>query len=605
MTPAVPLAERPELDWWRRSQATREERLGWWREARFGMFMHWGAYSHLAGVWDDEPVRGYAEHIQRIRKISMAEYRARAVGAFNPTQFDADAWVRTLKAAGMGYLIITAKHHDGFAMYDSEVSDYNVVKATPWHHDPMRDLKAACDRHGVKFGFYYSHAFDWGDAEAPGNDWEYDNPGGDRRLHGGERWWEAEPARIERARRYVDRKAIPQIRELIRKYDPAILWFDTPHKLPPEETLRILQAAREAKPSLVVNSRVCQPVPGPRLATGFGDYLSTTDKPAEFPPRPGDWEAIPTTNESYGYHRMDGAYKPPSHFIRLLVKAAARGGNVLLNVGPRGDGEIDDKDLAILRAIGGWMEVNAESIRGTSATPLPVQAWGESTRKGNTLYLHVFDWPTSRTLEVGGLHAKVATAHLLGDPRVLRTRQSNPTTVAVELPAARPDSIDSVVALEIDGPLEVDPHRLLSADVPADTLRAFDGKLDGHGLAFGSGKPRDAWVRGWSDPHATVRWPVALNASASFDVYLSYDADQASAGGAYQVTLGGRTLAGTVQKSGGEPVLLGRTSLDPGTFDVVVAATAIKGSELMRLRGLVLRPVRLTAARPGAPLPAR
>jgi alpha-L-fucosidase len=576
------------MAWWRDSQTTREERLGWWREARFGMFMHWGVYSHLAGVWNDAPVRGYAEHIQRIRKISMQEYRERAVSQFNPTHFDADAWVKTLKDAGMGYLIITAKHHDGFAMYDSEVSDYNVVKATPWHHDPMRDLKAACDRQGVKFGFYYSHAFDWGDPEAPGNDWEWDNPGGDRHLHGGERWWEAEPARLEKVRRYVDRKAIPQILELIRKYDPAILWFDTPHKLPPEETLRILRAARQAKPSLVVNSRVCQPVPG-LLPTGFGDYLSTTDKPAEFPPRPGDWEGIPTTNESYGYHRLDSAHKPPAHFIRLLVKAAARGGNVLLNIGPRGDGEIDGKDLAILGAVGRWMAVNGASVRGTTTTPLPVQAWGESTRKGNTLYLHVFDWPASGKLAVGGLRARVSGAHLLGGG-ALRTSRSNETTVSIELPAKRPDPVDTVVALEIEGPLDVDAHRLLSADFGADTLRAFDGKLEGPGLAFGAGKPRDAWVRGWTDPKASIRWPVTLNSPASFDVYASYDADAASVGGTYQVTVGPRTLTGTVQKSTGEPVLLGRASLDAGPFDIVVAAKEIKGTELMRLRGLELRP---------------
>jgi alpha-L-fucosidase len=609
IAPAVPLVQRPEMGWWRQSQETREERLGWWREARFGMFMHWGVYSHLAGVWNDTPVRGYAEHIQRMRKISMKEYRERAVAEFNPTHFDADAWVGALKDAGMGYLIITAKHHDGFAMYDSEVSDYNVVKATPWHHDPMRDLKAACDRHGVKFGFYYSHAFDWGDPDAPGNDWEYDNPGGDRHLHGGERWWEAEPARLEQVRRYVDRKAIPQLRELIRKYDPAIIWFDTPHKLPAEETLRILRAVREAKPSLVVNSRVCQPVPGPRLPTGFGDYLSTTDKPAEFPPHSGDWEAIPTTNESYGYHRLDDSHKPPAHFIRLLVKAAARGGNVLLNIGPRGDGQIDPKDLSILGAIGRWMAVNGESIRGTTTTPLPVQAWGESTRKGNTLYLHVFEWPAGGKLEVGGLRAKVTGAHLLGAGQtVLRTSRSNETTLRVELPAGRPDPIDSVVALQIEGPLDVDPRRLLSPDVEADTLRAFDGQLEGHGLAFGAGKTRDASVHGWSDPRAAVRWPVVLNAPASFDVYASYDAEASSAGGRYQVALGTKVLAGSVQKSAGEPALVGHVSLEPGTFDIVVQPTRIAGSELMRLRGLVLRPVRavnpVSAAPPARPRPA-
>jgi Alpha-L-fucosidase len=286
--------DRSDMAWWRESMQTRDARIQWWREARFGMFIHWGAYSQLAGVWKGEPVKGYAEHIQRIRKLTAAEYRANAVEKFDPIHFDADEWVRTAKRAGMGYMIITAKHHDGFAMYDSRVSDYNVVKASPWHRDPMRELRDAAKREGIRFGFYYSHAFDWGDAEAPGNDWEYDNPGGDRQLHGGASWWEKEPARLAAVKRYVDRKAIPQIRELIANYDPDIMWFDTPSKLPPEENLRILRAAREAKPTLVINGRAVQSLPdGPPAR--FGDYASTADRPARLLAYEGDWEAIPTT----------------------------------------------------------------------------------------------------------------------------------------------------------------------------------------------------------------------------------------------------------------------------------------------------------------------
>ncbi|HEX2717361.1 MAG TPA: alpha-L-fucosidase, partial [Gemmatimonadaceae bacterium] len=333
----VPVQERAEMNWWRESMRTRDQRLGWWRDARFGMFIHWGVYSQLGGVWEGEPVSGYAEHIQRIRKIPAAEYRAKAVSRFNPTRFNADEWVRTARNAGMRYMIITAKHHDGFAMYESEVSDYDVVDATPFKRDPLRELRDAAKRQNVRFGFYYSHAFDWGDADAPGNDWEYENPGGDRNLHGGREWWIAHPELVAKARRYVDRKAIPQIRELIRRYDPDIMWFDTPHKLPPEENLRILRAAREAKPTLVINGRAVQPIPGGPEAR-FGDYASTADRPAELRRHEGDWEAIPTTNESYGHHRMDQSHKPPEHFVTLLAKAAARGGNLLMNVGPMGDG---------------------------------------------------------------------------------------------------------------------------------------------------------------------------------------------------------------------------------------------------------------------------
>ncbi|HEV8149123.1 MAG TPA: alpha-L-fucosidase [Gemmatimonadales bacterium] len=214
--------------------------------ARFGMFIHWGVYGQLAGVWEGEPVRGYAEHIQRLRKIPMAVYKERVAGQFNPTAFDADEWVRALKAAGMGYLVITAKHHDGFAMYDSAVSDYNVVKATPCKRDPMRALQEACRRQGVRFGFYYSHAFDWGDPEGPGNDWEYQNPGGDRLRHGAE-WWLAAPDLRPRVRRYVDRKSIPQVQELVRLYDPDILWFAPPTSCPSRRTCA--SCAPRARPS--------------------------------------------------------------------------------------------------------------------------------------------------------------------------------------------------------------------------------------------------------------------------------------------------------------------------------------------------------------------
>jgi alpha-L-fucosidase len=571
---------------------TREQRLAWWREARFGMFVHWGVYSQLGGVWQGTPVKGYAEHIQRMRKIPVATYRAEVAGAFAPTGFDADAWIRAARDAGMGYFVITAKHHDGFAMFDSAVSDYNVVEATPWRRDPMVELKRACARYGIKFGFYYSHAFDWGERDGAGNDWDYENPGGDRLL-GGERWYDSHPDWVARVRRYVDGKAIPQLRELIAKYDPDILWFDTPHKLPLEENLRILRAVREAKPSIVINGRVTQGAPGGPAAR-YGDYRSTADKPAEFPPEEGDWEAIPTTNESYGFHRLDTAHKPPSHFIELLAKAAARGGNVLLNVGPRGDGRMDDKDLAILAGVGAWMKVNGEAIHGTTRSPLPVQAWGESTVKGDTLYLHVFAWPRAGRLVVGGLRSPVRRAYLLADrghPLVAERAGVDAEDLIVQVPAAPPDAVDTVIALELGGPLAVDPARLLSGGGPADTLRAFDGRRLDRGLQFGAGKKRDAWVRGWTHAGAALVWPVRLTAPAVFDVGIAYDAEPSSAGGRYRVTLGDRVLAGVVVPAAGAPLPLGRVRLAPGAFDLRVEADAISGGELFRLRALVLTPV--------------
>src|SRR5689334_18289261 len=193
--------------WLPKAQATRDERITWWRDARFGMFIHWGVYSGLGGEWRGEPVKGYAEHIMRIKRIPRQVYLDQVVHAFNPTGFDADAWVRLAKRAGMKYLVITSKHHDGFAMFDSQVSAYNIVQATPFKRDPMKELREACQRQGLKFGFYYSHAFDWEHPEAPGNDWDYDNPAGDKQLHGGARWFEQPSEFLTRDEHYVATKA--------------------------------------------------------------------------------------------------------------------------------------------------------------------------------------------------------------------------------------------------------------------------------------------------------------------------------------------------------------------------------------------------------------
>ncbi len=592
----LPDRNSPALAWYRESLKTRDERLQWWRDARFGMFVHWGVYSGLGGTYNGRKVTGYAEHIQRILKIPIPEYREKVAGTFNPVDFNADDWIRTARDAGMGYFVITAKHHDGFAMWDSQVNDYNIVKATPFKRDPMKELRAACKKYGVKFGFYYSHAFDWGDANAPGNDWDYDNPGGDKLLHGGRNWWEASPELLPKVRKYVDEKAIPQLLELIKNYDPDILWFDTPHKLPPSENLRILRAVRLAKPNIVINGR---------LVRGMGDYESTADRPAEFAPHEGDWEGIPTTNESYGWNRNDHSHKPPSHFIRLLAKATARGGNTLMNIGPMGNGRMDPADISILQGIAAWWKSYGDSIRGAGRTPLPVQAWGESTRKGNALYLHVFDWPADGRLVVGGLKSEVRNAWLLSDPgrAPLKFSRPGPLDVAIEVPKNAPDATDSVVVLECAGEPAGDEHRLLQPALATDSLRVFDARLHGGGLAFGPGKKTDAYVTGWSKPEQFITWPVRLAEPAVFEVAATYE--NGAPGNAFELSAGGQSLKAVVPAaSTGERVqstTLGRLTLPAGEYDLKLSPVTIKSGELMRLRTLEFKAVTDTASSRSSP----
>jgi alpha-L-fucosidase len=595
----LPSKDSPEAAWWRESMKTRDERLAWWREARFGMFIHWGVYSGLGNEFHGKKGGGYAEHIQRVLKIPIPVYRKEVAGTFNPTNFNAEEWVALAKQSGMGYIVITAKHHDGFAMWPSKVSDYNIMDATPWKHDPMKDLKAACQKAEIRFGFYYSQAFDWGEKDGAGNDWDYNNPGGDKLL-GGKNWWETRPEFMAHARKYVDEKAIPQLRELIKMYDPDILWFDTSSKLPPSENLRIMKAVREASPRVVISGR---------LVGGWGDYDDTTDRPAEFPPHAGDWEAIPTTDESYGWNKFDTSHKPPSHFIQLLAKAAARGGNVLMNIGPMGDGRIDPKDVAILKGIGDWWQVNGESIRGTTRTPLPVQTWGESTLRGNLLYLHVFDWPTNGELVVGGLNSEgVRSARLLAEegnpqPAALKLAWLNTYDVKISgLKPTPPSEVDSVIVLQCGDTVGGDTNRLLQPSFPVEILRVFDGELHG-GLKFGPGKKTDDVVMNWEKPSQYIDWKARVNEPITYEVTVNYDADAASAGNEFAIVfelpekekrgMPPPVIEGTVKTGKQQSQVVGRIGpLFAGEpFEIKVAPKEIKGGELFRLRKLELRPL--------------
>lgn len=518
--------------WWTASMRHHDERIAWWREARFGCFIHWGVYSVPGGTWKGKKVDGYAEHLMRKEKISRDTYFRELIQPFHPDKFDADAWVRTIHDAGMRYLIITAKHHDGVAMYPTAIGDYSIL-ASGFKTDPMLALSKACKKYGIRFGFYYSHAFDWEHPDAPGNDWDYDNPGGDKLLHGGTGWYDTHPELLPKAIRYVNEKAIPQIKELLTKYHPDILWFDTPHKLPLSENIRILQAIRSVDSTVVVNGRLAR-----SSNISFGDYKNTADRPAAFYPVTGDWEAIPTTNESYGYSRYDSSHKPAGFLIRLLAQAAARGGNLLMNIGPQGNGVIDPRDTIILHRIGQWMERNGESIYGTTATPLPIQPWGVSTRKGNQLYLHVFRWPQQGKLYVGGLLSKVEKAYLLTDKKKtgLHTTPVNDRGVTIQLPAHAPDTINSVVVLQLKN-IQTDSIRVLDA-AGVNQLHAFDAQQHGKGLKYADGKQHQDYVFGWNKPEQALSWTFRLTAPVRYHIHIK------AAPAVFQILADGKPITG-------------------------------------------------------------
>lgn len=573
--------------WWTASMKTHEQRIQWWRDAKFGMFIHWGVYSLPAGEWKGKKVGGYAEHLMRKEKISKAAYLDVA-HQFNPMLFDADKWILDAKKAGMNYFIITAKHHDGFAMYDTKVSNFDIMDQTPFKRDPMAELAAAAKRHGMKFGFYYSHAFDWEDPNAPGNDWEYQNPGGDLGLHGGVNWYVEHPELLPKAVKYVDEKAIPQIKELLTKYHPDILWFDTPQKLPLSENIRILKAIRETDPNVVVNGRLVR-----NASANFGDYKNTADRPAEFFPVEGDWEAIPTTNESYGYSKYDDSHKPASFFIRLLAKAASRNGNLLLNIGPKGDGAFDAKDLQILAGIEKWVAKNSESIYKTRQSAMPLQSWGVTSQNGNNLYLHVFNWPKGGKLYVGGLKSKMDKAYLLVDPKKdkLSTQAINATDFYINVPATAPDTANTVIVLALKEPLKTDSVRYVANNVVPTRLLAFDAEL-GKGFKFGDGKTDRYYVENWTQKDQTVQWHFRTSTPQKFKFVVKYLANKDS-GGSFTFKIDQQEIKQDVL-IGNNIVLtqqVGEVQLDKGAHHITISPNTIVKTELMKLFEVQLVPI--------------
>ncbi|HET9571661.1 MAG TPA: alpha-L-fucosidase [Bacteroidales bacterium] len=576
--------------WWKASMTNHDQRIEWWQQARFGMFVHWGVYATPGGEWKGKLVSGYSEHLMRKEKISVKEYLNDVVKPFNPVDFNADEWIRLAHDAGMKYFIITAKHHDGFAMFDSDVTDYNIVDATKYGKDPMKDLAAACKKYGVKFGFYYSHAFDWEDPKAPGNDWDFGNPGGDLNLFGGRNWYDVHPELLPKAVEYVNEKAIPQIKELIAKYHPDILWFDTPHKLPLSENLRILKAIREVDKNIVVNGRLARSGSG-----NFGDYQNTADRPAEFFPVEGNWEAIPTTNESYGFSKHDNSHKPVSFFIPLLANAASRGGNLLMNVGPMGNGMIDPRDTIILSGIGRWMKVNSESIYGTHKSSLPFQSWGVTTQKGNLVYLHVFAWPKDGKLTVGGLKTLPVKTWFLSDPakKQLPTKKLKTPDVQIALPNNALDPVNTVIVLEMKGSMDTDTVRLLSSN-SSNRLLAFDAKLNGKGFSYGDGKTDRYFVDGWAKVSQSVCWPFRLNNAVLAQLSIRYQADN-QCGGVLNVKVDGQTFKLDIKPTSGKTeirkVIVGQCKLTPGVHELLLQPEVITGKALFQLFEVTVNPL--------------
>jgi alpha-L-fucosidase len=425
----------PEID--------KDQRMAWWRAARFGMFIHWGVYSVPAGRRDGKEVPGLGEWIMNKGEIPVADY-AQYPAQFDPVDFNADQWVSIAKNAGMKYIVITAKHHDGFAMFKSSVDGYNIVDATPFHRDPLKELAAACKKQGIKLGFYYSQDQDWHHpgAAAIGGHWDPAAQDGD-------------------FANYVRTIAEPQVKELLTNYGTvSVLWWDTPTKEMTPELAGELHDLLKLQPNIISNNRL------------GGGFKGDTETPEQRIPPTGfagrDWETCMTINNTWGYRVDDTEFKSPELLLRNLIDIASKGGNYLLNVGPTSLGVIPRPEVERLATMGDWLKINGEAIYGTGPTmfgpeagalsetekdtkgaPKFVAKWEwRCTTKPGKVFIHLMKWP-DKTFTLDGMKGRVTKAYLLADPhRAGVTFTQEGEKVTITLPGDAPDVVASVLCLE-------------------------------------------------------------------------------------------------------------------------------------------------------------
>ena len=404
------------------------DKMAWWKEARFGMFIHWGLYSVPAGEWNNRQTKigETTEWIQCYMKIPVADYKVLAA-KFNPTQFNADKFVSIAKEAGMKYMVLTSKHHEGFAMFKS-ADPFNVVDATPYKKDIVKALADACKRAGMHFGLYYSQAQDW------------NHPGG-AACSG--HW---DPAQDGSFDQYLDKVSVPQIKEILSTYKPEILWWDTPCEMTKERAAKFAPILARY-PNLIVNNRLSEGIPG------------DLETPEQFIPATGfpgkNWESCMTMNTTWGYSAHDHNWKSAEVLVRNLIDIASKGGNYLLNVGPTSLGLIPQPSVERLKEVGAWMKINGEAIYGTSASPFKKLDWGRCTFKKtgskSLIYLHVFDFPRDGVLRIPGLSGKIIKAYAL-NRRELRLHVVNAGNyVNINISKVEKEKFATVIVLEISG----------------------------------------------------------------------------------------------------------------------------------------------------------
>ncbi|WP_082379274.1 alpha-L-fucosidase [Pseudalgibacter alginicilyticus] len=483
---------------------TDEERMEWWEDARFGMFIHWGIYTVPAGFYKGEAQTNSAEWIMNKGKIPIEEYEKYAA-EFNPTKFNAKEFVALAKRAGMKYMVITAKHHDGFSMFHSKATEYNIVDATPFKRDVLKELAKECQEQGLKFGFYYSQAQDWHHPGGMGNNWDKNM----ERVSSDE---------------YVYEKALPEVKQLLTEYGPiAIFWWDTPRKMTKSVVDSLYNITTALQPRIITNDRLGDDYPG--------DHKTFERNGPRYQPESKYWELCQPVSGSWGYRSDDDNFKSISTLIRNLIDQSSKGGNYLLNVSPTHEGTLRHEAVERMRAIGDWMDKNSEAIYGTQASPTSEEPdWGRITMKTidnkGLLYLHVYDWEDGVSIPIR-LNNNVEACYLLTDKnRNFRTEVLE-EGIQVKLTGDAPDNVATVIVLKLKEMPNALPVKPLGQDeagvVTLPAFRAQYENLQGPGALYNDHLD---CIGSWDSETAKVYWSFQIDKPDKFNVIANYSGNK-------------------------------------------------------------------------------
>lgn len=552
-------------------QISDDERMEWWSEARFGMFIHWGIYTKLAGFYNGKAQPNSAEWIMNRGKIPIAEYEKLA-DDFNPDQFNAKAFVSLAKQAGMKYMVITAKHHDGFSMFNSKASDYNVVDATPFKRDILKELATACQEQGIKFGFYYSQAQDWHHPGGMGNNWDKTI----KRVSSDE---------------YVYEKALPEVKQLLTEYGPiAIFWWDTPRKMTKEVVDSLHHITTALQPKIITNDRLGDDYPG--------DHKTFERHGPRYQPEAKYWELCQPISGSWGYRSDDDNFKSIPTLIRNLIDQSSKGGNYLLNVSPTHQGALKPEAIERLKAIGTWMGKNNEAIYGTQAGPTTeTPEWGRITMKTvnnkGLLYLHVYDWKDGVSLPIR-LVNNVESCYLLADSSRTFETSTNEEGIKVQLKGEAPDDVASVVVLKLKEMPNALPQKALGQNedgiVNLPAFRAQYENLQGPGALYNE---RLDCVGSWDSETARVYWAFNIDKPGKFELSAGFSGKEDSE---ISVSFNGKSKNIKIPMSGNtkkfKEINLGRFTVEKaGKYEISFIPVAKKWNPI-NLKEVKLQPIK-------------